>query len=88
MTHGNLRIGKLGGGFGGLQVSGKVGKPCQKLTSYCGAAGMPAAFAPKQCSQQWVARQHQKLMSSAQYLGDLSEFDVAGHRMEIEWKSE
>ena len=47
------------------------------------AAGMPAAFAPKQCSQQWVAHQHQKLMSSAQYLGDLSEFDVAGHRMEI-----
>lgn len=83
-------FGKLGGGFGGLQVSGKVGKHCQKLTSYCGkwvhqlkAAGMPPSFAPAQCSQQWVANQHQKLMSSAQYLGGLSEFDVAGHRMEI-----
>ena len=44
-------FGKLGGGFGGLQVSGKVGEPCQKLTSYCGkwvhqlkAAGMPRCF--------------------------------------------
>ena len=43
---------------------------------------MPASFAPK-CSQQWLAKQYPKLLAFAQYMSGLSEFDVAGHRMEL-----
>ena len=83
-------FGKLGGGYGGVQFLGTADGPCQKVTSYVGkwmhqikAAGAPPAWAPFQCSNQWFTQQWAKFLSLVEFLDGLSDFDVAGHRMEL-----
>lgn len=83
-------FGKVGNGFGGMEIKGAQGVSVIKATAYPGryvhhmkALGLPNKAAPKQCESKWFGMQWSKLQTLVAQIGQLADMDVAGLRVEM-----
>lgn len=83
-------FGKMGNGFGGMEIKGVEGINVIKTTAYPGrfvhhmkALGLPNKSAPRKCEARWFGMQWSKLQTLVAQMGQLADNDVAGLRVEM-----